>query len=311
MHRDVKPANILLGADGMAVLGDFGLAKGRAYTVLTRPGQVLGTLDYLAPELIRGEPAGPISDLYALGCVLFECLAGAPPFAGRGVLRIGMAHLEEEPGDPAAGRPDIAGRLLDRPPGPGQGSRPAPDERGRPGPYASPGGRRGHQGQVGAPGADSSGGLGSSAHEPPAIPSTKELGMPWLKFTAGPLAGRRVELASALVLGREAADLVIDDPEVSRRHAAVRPAGDALEVEDLGSLNGTWVNGARVTGTVRLVLGDRVRVGDSSFEVEAVGRPLSVSPQRLARHRARRHRSRSAHPRNVRLGAVPGWRPGT
>ena len=107
VHRDVKPANILLGSDGMAVLGDFGLAKGRAYTVLTRPGQVLGTLDYLAPELIRGEPAGPMSDLYALGCVLFECVSGAPPFAGRGILRIGMAHLEEEPGDPAAGRPDI------------------------------------------------------------------------------------------------------------------------------------------------------------------------------------------------------------
>jgi serine/threonine-protein kinase len=89
------------------VVGDFGLAKNRAWTVLTRPGQVLGTLDYLAPELIRGEPASPMSDLYALGCVLYECLAGAPPFAGRGVLRIGMAHLEEEPGDPAAGRADV------------------------------------------------------------------------------------------------------------------------------------------------------------------------------------------------------------
>jgi serine/threonine protein kinase len=106
-HRDVKPGNILLAADGTAVLGDFGLAKNRAWTVLTRPGQVLGTLAYLAPELIRGEPAGPMSDLYALGCVLFECLAGAPPFADRGVLRVGMAHLEEEPGDPAAGRSDV------------------------------------------------------------------------------------------------------------------------------------------------------------------------------------------------------------
>jgi serine/threonine protein kinase len=107
VHRDVKSANILLAADATAVLGDFGLAKSRAWTVLTRPGQVLGTLDYLAPELIRGEPATPLSDLYALGCVLYECLAGAPPFAGRGVLRIGMAHLEEEPGDPAAGRDDV------------------------------------------------------------------------------------------------------------------------------------------------------------------------------------------------------------
>jgi serine/threonine protein kinase len=111
VHRDVKPGNILLAADGTAVLGDFGLAKGRAWTVLTRPGQVLGTLDYLAPELIRGEPATPLSDLYALGCVLYEGLAGAPPFAGRGVLRVGMAHLQEEPGDPAAGRDDVPAAL--------------------------------------------------------------------------------------------------------------------------------------------------------------------------------------------------------
>jgi serine/threonine protein kinase len=107
VHRDVKPANIMLAGDGTAVLCDLGLAKGLAYTVLTRPGQVLGTVDYLAPELIGGEPAGPASDLYALGCVLFECIAGAPPFAGRGLLRIGMAHLQEEPGDPAAARADI------------------------------------------------------------------------------------------------------------------------------------------------------------------------------------------------------------
>ena len=99
-----------------------------------------------------------------------------------------------------------------------------------------------------------------------------------LQFTAGPLAGHRVEVTSALVLGREGADLVIEDPQVSRRHAAVRPAGDALEIEDLGSLNGTWVNGARVTGKVRLALGDRVRVGDSSFEVEVVGTAVRAAP---------------------------------
>jgi len=107
VHRDVKPSNVLLDRAGSAVLGDFGLAKGLAYTVLTRPGQVLGTLDYLAPELIRGLPAGPASDLYALGCVVFECLAGAPPFAGRSLLEVGVAHLQEEPPDAAAGRADL------------------------------------------------------------------------------------------------------------------------------------------------------------------------------------------------------------
>jgi serine/threonine protein kinase len=107
VHRDVKPANILLAGDGTAVLVDFGLAKSRAWTVLTRTGQVLGTPDYLAPEVIRGRSATPLSDLYSLGCVLFECLAGASPFAGRGVLRVGMAHLQEDPGDPGAGRADV------------------------------------------------------------------------------------------------------------------------------------------------------------------------------------------------------------
>src|SRR4029077_12144314 len=81
VHRDVKPGNVLFDAEGTAKLTDFGLAKGRAYTVLTQPGQVIGTLDYLAPELIRGEPATPQSDLYALGCVAYECATGKPPFA--------------------------------------------------------------------------------------------------------------------------------------------------------------------------------------------------------------------------------------
>jgi pSer/pThr/pTyr-binding forkhead associated (FHA) protein len=99
-----------------------------------------------------------------------------------------------------------------------------------------------------------------------------------LQFTAGPLAGHRVEVTSVLVLGREAGDLVIEDPQVSRRHASLRPAGDGLEIEDLGSLNGTWVNGARVAGKVRLARGDRVRVGDSSFEVEAEGTAVRAAP---------------------------------
>ena len=93
-----------------------------------------------------------------------------------------------------------------------------------------------------------------------------------LRFTDGPLTGREVEVASVLVLGRQA-DLVIEDAQVSRRHASVRPAGDALEVEDLGSKNGTWVNGARIAGAVRLAPGDRVRVGDTTFEVEATSAP--------------------------------------
>jgi serine/threonine protein kinase len=106
VHRDVKPSNILLDEERGALLTDFGLAKRRDYSMLTAPGQMLGTLDYIAPEMLRGEEPGPSADLYALGCVVFECLAGEPPFGGKSMFEVGMAHLGDEPPDPCAGRAD-------------------------------------------------------------------------------------------------------------------------------------------------------------------------------------------------------------
>lgn len=111
VHRDVKAANILVDRDGAAALTDFGLAKGSGYSVLTTPGSILGTLDYLAPERIRGENATAASDVYALGCVVVEALTGHPPFAGKSMLEVGFAHLEEEPGDPCAQRDDAPAAL--------------------------------------------------------------------------------------------------------------------------------------------------------------------------------------------------------
>jgi serine/threonine-protein kinase len=101
---------MLTGSRG-AALTDFGLATGPAYTVLTRTGQVMGTLDYIAPELIRGEEAGPASDIYSLGCMVYECLTGEPPFASRRVFEIAAAHLDESPPTLSRRRTDLSPAL--------------------------------------------------------------------------------------------------------------------------------------------------------------------------------------------------------
>jgi hypothetical protein len=86
----------------------------------------------------------------------------------------------------------------------------------------------------------------------------------------GSLAGRRITVDKEVTLGREDTDLVFeDDGEVSRRHAALRPAGGRVEIEDLGSTNGTFVNDNRITGPTALSSGDKVRIGQTTLEVEA------------------------------------------
>jgi serine/threonine protein kinase len=107
VHRDVKPANVMIDERGAAALTDFGLARGIADTVLTKTGVVVGTVDYLAPELITGQRAGPASDLYALGCLLYECLAGAPPFADKAYVETLLAHVREEPRNLSELRTDL------------------------------------------------------------------------------------------------------------------------------------------------------------------------------------------------------------
>ena len=96
VHRDVKPANVLLDEDGHAYLTDFGITK-QVGGDSTDTGRVVGTLDYLAPEQIRGDPVDGRADVYALGCLLYECLAGVPPFRRDTEAETLWAHMQEAP----------------------------------------------------------------------------------------------------------------------------------------------------------------------------------------------------------------------
>ena len=111
VHRDLKPPNILLDEEGNAYVGDFGLAKDPRASVITKTGEAIGTVDYMAPEQIRGEEVGPAADVYALGCTLFECLVGTPPFSGRPETDILWAHLQDEPPKPSDSRPELSEEL--------------------------------------------------------------------------------------------------------------------------------------------------------------------------------------------------------
>ena len=92
--------------------------------------------------------------------------------------------------------------------------------------------------------------------------------MPFLIVRSGPRAGERIELVGELVVGRENADVTVNDEEVSRRHLAVRPHEDGVELEDLGSTNGTFVDGARLSAVVVVSSTARVILGETELEIE-------------------------------------------
>jgi serine/threonine-protein kinase len=107
VHRDVKPANILVGADERAYLSDFGVVKEVASNGSTRTGAFIGTIDYCAPEQIEGKEVDARTDVYALACVLYECLAGTPPFHRPSDVAILNAHLHSPPAKLTRAVPDV------------------------------------------------------------------------------------------------------------------------------------------------------------------------------------------------------------
>jgi eukaryotic-like serine/threonine-protein kinase len=111
VHRDVKPQNVLLG-NGEVKVTDFGIARSADVKQgLTQTGTVLGTSDYIAPEQAGGQPVSALSDVYSLGVVIYELLAGEPPYGGDNFLAVAMRHVNDPVPSIAEARPDVPLRL--------------------------------------------------------------------------------------------------------------------------------------------------------------------------------------------------------
>jgi serine/threonine protein kinase len=107
VHRDVKPGNLLRTPEGVVKLADFGIAKATEQTGITQAGSVLGTAAYLAPEQARGEPAGPASDIYALGVVAYQLIGGRLPYEATSLTELAMKQQTEPPPDLDEVNPEV------------------------------------------------------------------------------------------------------------------------------------------------------------------------------------------------------------
>src|ERR1700709_193471 len=107
-HRDIKPQNVLIDAEGRAKLTDFGISRQLEQDGMTATGRVLGTTDYVAPEQAMGHPVGPRSDIYSLGVVLYEMLVGQVPFHADSQVGVAMKHVNEDLPDVQQRRPEIS-----------------------------------------------------------------------------------------------------------------------------------------------------------------------------------------------------------
>ena len=97
VHRDIKPANILVSDTDQVTVIDFGIARSRSHSALTSAGSIIGTVEYASPEQLRGDELSPASDIYSLGVVAYECLAGRLPFERDAVPALITAHLSQQP----------------------------------------------------------------------------------------------------------------------------------------------------------------------------------------------------------------------
>jgi serine/threonine-protein kinase len=268
LHRDVKPGNIIV-APGSAqapehcYLTDFGLSKNSSQesAPLTGAGDFVGTFYYTSPEQVLGKELDPRADVYALGCVLYECLTGEPPFKRELDVDVLEAHVERPPPRVTELRPELPA-AVDEVIATAMAKRPS--ERYATCTQMMESARAAVRRLVRAAPAPVAGAA------PPAPPGGGP-GKLRLKVTAGNALGSEIEVEDEFLIGRHAPGegKLEDDIEISRRHARIsRTPEGSYVIEDLGSTNGTLVNGRRISAPQTLLVGDTVEVGGTTLVVQ-------------------------------------------
>ena len=273
IHRDIKPENIRLTASRQVKVMDFGIARARRAAGASAGGPIIGTPEYIAPEIWSGQDGDARMDVYALGIVLYEMLSGEVPYNGRDTEEIKRAHLRGQARPLRDLRPDVPPALeaiVDRAMARAPGERLAsaakllealttqPRTTPRPGDRA--GTPRPEQRVITAVSAPSQGRV-RVGYVPPqrqAAPRGRRQELGFLLRR-----DRRIPLRGAVVqIGRDPrCEICFGDSYVSRQHARIQRQPGGYLITDSGSRHGTFVNNRSIRGSVALRHGDRIRFG--------------------------------------------------
>jgi serine/threonine protein kinase len=264
LHRDVKPGNVLLDEEDWVLLGDFGLAKLMAADVqLTASGVGVGTPAYMSPEQVQGLEVDARTDVYSLGTVLYEMVTGDVPFKADTPMAVALKHLTDPLPSPRSVKPGLpleveqiivkamAKDREDRYQSAGEMARTLlqaldeklsllpqaqrlPDRKPSPAPLD----------------------VGLKVSTQPALAVGAQL-----LVTSGQIAGQEFALAGEMRIGRRGDnDIILPDRQISGHHAHLS-VSDGVILADVGSRNGTYVNGRRIREPYHLRDGDRIRMG--------------------------------------------------
>ena len=257
IHRDIKPENIMFSSKEGVKVVDFGIAKVASSITRTSEGMIVGTPYYMSYEQAKGQRVDPRSDIYSLGVVLYEMVTGRVPFTGK-PLEVVHKHLTERPIPPRRINPALPAQVE------AVVMRALEKNRNKRFQTAAEMARAlGYTGTVPSPEPYIK---GPQARLPQVEPGPAVISAQLVVISGGE-RGKRIPLASEVTVLRRR-DIDPRDLLISRKHAQIILQGEQFWLEDLGSTNGTYLNGRRIFERALLQDGDEIRVGNNVLRFE-------------------------------------------